>query len=474
MTDKVTLLNVGDGSIINAPTVASTVNYNSAAIVAALDNTLSRDGTAPNQMEAPLDMNNNPIINLPTPVSNNSPVRLVDLNTAIAGGTIHALPAGGTTKQILAKNSATDYDVTWNSSYVPAGGTSGQFLAKNSASDYDYSWQTNPSGAVTVTPGGRLTLTSGTPVMNSSVTAATTIYYAPYRSKYVPLNVGGVLGLYAFTASATDSVGLSVSLGSNWAANSNYDWFIYNDGGTIRLGSGPDWSAGAVAGSNTIGASTRGTGAGSTELQMYNGILTNKNAMTLRYGNAATVSTAANTCTYVGTTRTGNAGQISFTYGFQASGGGAANLYVWNAYNQVLTSTSVTDQTSSWTYLSSTIRASNGSSNNRVNFITGLAQGGITASVNQLIRTAAVSAAYAQIGVAMNSTVTFDRVSRASNLATASSTLDISATASNSYAPILGANYISFNESGDNANTSTFFGLTASGPVQSLAATLVM
>ncbi len=39
-------------------------NANEAIIASAFDNTLSRDGTAPNQMEAPLDMNGFPVLNM--------------------------------------------------------------------------------------------------------------------------------------------------------------------------------------------------------------------------------------------------------------------------------------------------------------------------------------------------------------------------------------------------------------------------
>ena len=42
-------------------------NANNDLIEAALENTLSRDGTSPNSMGASLDMNSNSIINLPTP-----------------------------------------------------------------------------------------------------------------------------------------------------------------------------------------------------------------------------------------------------------------------------------------------------------------------------------------------------------------------------------------------------------------------
>lgn len=51
------------------------------------------------------------------------------------------LPAGGSSGQVLRKNSATDFDATWSAtSLVPAGGSSGQVLQKNSGTDFDAVW----------------------------------------------------------------------------------------------------------------------------------------------------------------------------------------------------------------------------------------------------------------------------------------------------------------------------------------------
>lgn len=47
----------------NPTTAANTINANNALIEAALENTLSRDGSTPNQMDADLDMNHNDILN---------------------------------------------------------------------------------------------------------------------------------------------------------------------------------------------------------------------------------------------------------------------------------------------------------------------------------------------------------------------------------------------------------------------------
>lgn len=63
------------------------LNEDFSAIRDAIENTLSRDGMSPNQMEADLDMNNNKILNLPVPVDPTDPIRLVDFepyNDALA------------------------------------------------------------------------------------------------------------------------------------------------------------------------------------------------------------------------------------------------------------------------------------------------------------------------------------------------------------------------------------------------------
>lgn len=59
----------------------TTINANNAVIETAFNNTLSRDGTAPNQMSAAIDMNSNQIYNLPAPSTTSSPARLIDVTS---------------------------------------------------------------------------------------------------------------------------------------------------------------------------------------------------------------------------------------------------------------------------------------------------------------------------------------------------------------------------------------------------------
>lgn len=110
---KITLNSVGDGSFLNASTAAATINANNGVIQAAINNTLSLDGTTPNQMQAPFDMNSQQIINLPNPATSLSPLRLKDLTSFIGGGTVSTVPAGGTTGQGLTKASNADYNMAW-------------------------------------------------------------------------------------------------------------------------------------------------------------------------------------------------------------------------------------------------------------------------------------------------------------------------------------------------------------------------
>jgi hypothetical protein len=68
----------------NQQSAVETVNRNNTDIEEALENTLSRDGTSPNSMEADLDMNSQRILNLPAPRLPEEPVRLADIGGGVS------------------------------------------------------------------------------------------------------------------------------------------------------------------------------------------------------------------------------------------------------------------------------------------------------------------------------------------------------------------------------------------------------
>ena len=84
-------------SFTNEQSALTTYNANNTEIEVESDKFLSRDGTSPNTMEADLDMNNRRILNLPTPINDNEPIRVIDASTlGIAGPQGPQGPVGAT------------------------------------------------------------------------------------------------------------------------------------------------------------------------------------------------------------------------------------------------------------------------------------------------------------------------------------------------------------------------------------------
>jgi len=83
----------------NQTTTVNAINANNAILETALDNTLSRDGTSPNAMNATLDMNSHQIINLPAATSGTEPATKAQLD-AIGNGYLGNNILLGTANQI--------------------------------------------------------------------------------------------------------------------------------------------------------------------------------------------------------------------------------------------------------------------------------------------------------------------------------------------------------------------------------------
>lgn len=238
-------------------------------------------------------------------------------------------------------------------------GDAGKLLAVKGTED-GTEWVT-PSSAKPF-PQGRLSLTSGVAFPASPVAGATTIYYEPVLGTAISIYDGA-------TFAVKDLAGaIALALDSNSGhtgyqqADRNFDLFVFDDGGTIRLATGPTWNAGAVAGSDTA----RGTGAGSTELETFGGLLVNKNTITLRWGSASgnTASVPVRRATYVGSFRATANGQASDT---------PTKRVLFSGYNQAARKLFVSDPVESYNYTSATYRQFNGNAANKVEFLLGLA-----------------------------------------------------------------------------------------------------
>jgi hypothetical protein len=186
----------------------------------------------------------------------------------------------------------------------------------------------------TVLPGGRLTLTSLTPVTTSDVLAATVIYYTPFVGDFLPLwtSANGWRN-YRFGQK---------SLAVPSTTSQMYDVFGYLSGGELVLES--------LAWTNDT---TRATG-----LTMVNGLQTKTGDQTRLYlGSFRTTTVSGQT-------------EDSFGGGHQAGG----HRYVWNMYNRQLRSIGVKETTDSWSYTTATWRQANGNAGNKVECVLGLSE----------------------------------------------------------------------------------------------------
>lgn len=288
--------------------------------------------------------------------------------------------------------------------------------------------------------GGRLSLVSGDPTPEADVVGATSIHLVPALNNQTSLYSGSSWARYTFAQ-------LTLSLVAAHASGNNYDIFEFLDAGMVKVGSGPSWTAGAVAGSNTA----RGTGSGSTELELFQGRLVNKNSMTVRNG-ATTYTVAARSGRYRGSFRTTADGQTEDS---------SAKRLLFNAYNPELRPLLKVDTTASWAYSTAAWRQARASAANQVEYLHGLAGRRVQASVN---------------GIAYNSTTSFQNV--AVGLGIDTSTVDSSQRRSggvinNRFAPIsadyrgypgLGYHSLRWLEIGAGTETQTWIGDFDSAP----------
>ncbi len=209
---------------------------------------------------------------------------------------------------------------------------------------------------------GRLTLVTATPVMTTTVTAQTTLYYTPYIGNRIALYSGSEWSVYSFTERSISLSGLT--------ANTNYDCFIYDNAGTLTLE--------LVAWTNDT---TR-----ATALVYQDGVLVKSGTATKRYLGSIRINAAG--------------GQCDFNFGGAANGGGGISFGVWNAHNRVPTMGVSLETTNSWTYNSSTWRGlNNNAAGNFARAIIGVAGDYNQCAMSQYFNANATATANISVGI---------------------------------------------------------------------------
>ncbi len=311
-----------------------------------------------------------------------------------------------------------------------------------------------PSTPMTSTyaaPQGRLTLTSNTPVMTTDTTGATSVYYTPYQGNIVPIYDGANMQSYSFGQ-------LTMSLNTSNQTNGNiYDLFVFLNSSVVTIGAGPAWSS----------STSRGTGAGTTELEQIDGLWVNKNSITLKNSSASYSSIPVGEATYLGSVYMTANGQTGMQFQPSPASGGSDNaLGLYNAYNRVTVASRSVDSTADWSYNSTTWRAANGSSSNRINWLDGLQQSFVRADYQVQANAGSGNVAFASIG--LDSTTTPQTTVYGVNESVVTnirSAADIP--------PQLGLHYVQALESTE-VGSVTYYSYAGSYPVMQLKAVLEM
>lgn len=269
--------------------------------------------------------------------------------------------------------------------------------------------------------GGRPTLESGVAASIADQPAKTTVYYSPKAGGgmiSVPGEGGWLTNSFAELSQATTDATKSPAA---VAASKVYDLLAWIDAGVIRVTRGAVWAS----------DTSRGTGAGSAEVDYLDGMMVNKVAVT--NGPAALKGVV------VGTIRSNASSQIDLKFGSIAAGGGEGWIGICSAYNRVPWKTLVVDSTDSWSYSSATWRAADNSSTFRVSYVSGLAVSGIRALYSAI--QSRTDGQYGYNAVKKDATNGFDGTTGYSYIAGGIG--DVAMVGSAIYQPDIGFHYIS-------------------------------
>ena len=350
----------------------------------------------------------------------------------------------------------------------------------------------------------RLTLTSGTPVTTSDVTAATTLYLTPFQGGHIALYYSSAWTVYsatehslklsdtqtctttntstsvtgctdtsqlmrgmkvsgtgvsggqtisaitsstAFTLSAAATASGSVSLSFKVPASTNVDVFAVPTSSSVYRLQGTAWTNGT----------TRATAV--TYASAVDGVLVNDAAIATGDSNAI----AASAGRYVGTVRTTTTDGETEDSG-TGSQTGSAKRFVWNYYNRVRTPTFRFESTATWTYVNpaGVTRQVNSSTNNQLEIVVGQAEDAIDLEENCNVTSNTVNK-YVWCGIGRNSTTAVSANARNQTFHTPTTGLFFGNSSRLVEVPPVGYSYYAWLEGGENSTFTLTFNGTSGG-----------
>lgn len=261
----------------------------------------------------------------------------------------------------------------------------------------------------------RLTLTSGTPITTSDVTAATSIYIAPFRGNQISLYDSSYV---RWIQRSFFEITVSVPA----TTNTIYDVFVYDNAGTV--------TAETVAWTNDT---TR-----ATALVLQNGVYVKSGATSRRY---------------LGSFRTtGSSGQTEDSL---------AKRYVYNYYNRVSRPGKVVESTTTWNYSTNSFQQSNANAANQLDFLQGVSEDNIYINATSEVTSSLVTARQCIVGIGIDSTSANSATKFTGTLVTNITAFILSAEYNG--IPTVGRHYYPWLEKGGGSDTQTWSGTTALG-----------
>lgn len=248
-------------SLQNEQSAISIINNNNDAIEAAVEKTLSRDSTQPNQMTVELDMNGQQILNLPAPATINSPARLQDvvdpdvvLNVPLVGTSGATVPLLNSNVTFSGNNTHTGTETFTNTVTLPNPTTVN--LSTDSTAVTQTADNNTTKPATTAFVVGQASSTN--PVMDGTATVGASLKYARADHKHpTDTTLSPVLRVNNFQTGSTYTLVLSDSgklvwLGSSSATtvtvpnSSSVAWAIGTQIDFIQTGTGKVTFTGAA------------------------------------------------------------------------------------------------------------------------------------------------------------------------------------------------------------------------------------
>jgi hypothetical protein len=268
-----------------------------------------------------------------------------------------------------------------------------------------------------ISPGGRLTPSTGVPVLTANVATASSILYTPYLHNVIVLWNGSIWTPITFAETT-----LAIGAGS-LTAGRGYDVFGYINAGSLALES-LVWTS----------ATARAT------------------AITIQDGRYC--KSGDKTRLYLGSFYSRTTSGYNCQFDVATNDGGKWDL--WNMYNRKPFALKVIDTTDSWSYTTDTIRQARANAGNKIEFMLGLQEDEVMAQVLCPVYLVSSATKAAKVGCGLDTTTAFSGLVIGGYN---SSTFGVYEPITGAYRgnPAIGYHYISWNEKGGDG-TSTFLG----------------